>query len=55
MKDFEIQIGMSREYMTPVLHTSLKNDNRNETFLIRDKNQEGVTLPTKFVKIVVLS
>ena len=55
MKDFEIQIGMSREYMSPVLHSTLKNDTKSENFPIRNKNKDGVILPTKFVKILALS
>ena len=55
MKDFELQTGMSRDYMSPVLHASLKNDNKSETFPIRNKSSDGVVLPTKFVKILALS
>lgn len=55
MKDFEVHIGLSRDHMTEVLQTALKNDPKAETFAITHKSKDGVPLPTKFVKIVSLS
>ncbi|KAL5523551.1 hypothetical protein ACEPAG_7724 [Sanghuangporus baumii] len=55
MKDFEVHVGLSRDYLTEVLKASLKNDSKQETFPLRYKSKDGLSLPSKFVKIVSLS
>ncbi|KAL4244322.1 CTLH complex component protein [Abortiporus biennis] len=55
MKEFKVYVGASEENMTEVLHSGLKNDHLPETFNIQSVNQEGVTFPTTFVKIVPLN
>ncbi|THH00239.1 hypothetical protein EW145_g7119 [Phellinidium pouzarii] len=55
MKDFEIHVGMSRDHLTDVLHSTLKNDTKQESFPLTHKSKEGVPFPTRFVKIVSVS
>ncbi|KAL5507481.1 hypothetical protein ACEPAH_6937 [Sanghuangporus vaninii] len=55
MKDFEVHVGLSRDYLTEVLKASLKNDSKPETFPLRHKSKDGLSVPTRFVKIVSLS
>lgn len=55
MKDFRICVGMSKDYMTEVLTSTLKDDNMPETFKLRHANSAGVPFPSRYLKIVPLS
>lgn len=56
MKDFKMYVGMTKENMTEVLHSALKNDAIPESFTVRHHvSNTGVVFPTRFVKIVPIS
>lgn len=55
MKEFKIFVGLSADNMIEILYAGLKNDNAAETFSIRSTNQEGLTFPTRYIKIQPLS
>jgi hypothetical protein len=55
LKEFKLLVGMTEDHMTEVLHATLKNDEKPETFKIPHVTEHGVQFPTKFVKIVTIS
>lgn len=55
MKEFKLYVGLNPDHMIQVLHAGLRDDSIPETFSITHVNREGVTFPTRFVKIVPLS
>lgn len=46
---------MSKDNMTEVLHATLKNDEKPETFRVPHVTEHGIPFPTKFAKIVTIS
>ena len=55
MKDFKVELGMSREHMIDVLSASLRNDPKPETFSLPRALGHGIKIPSRFVKITALS
>ena len=55
LKEFKLLVGMTKEHMTEVLHATLKNDEKSETFKVPHVTEHGVPFPTRFVKIVTIS
>ncbi|KAI0268725.1 Muskelin N-terminus-domain-containing protein [Gloeopeniophorella convolvens] len=55
MKEFKVYIGPTRERMTEVLSSTLKDDAVPETFDLRHTNNAGVAFPSRFLKIVPVS
>jgi len=55
MKEFKVEVGMTREHMSEVLYATLKNDTRRETFALPRTTRNGVPIPTRFVKVISIS
>jgi muskelin len=55
MKDFKICVGLTKDRMTEVLSSTLKDDSVPETFTLRHTNSAGVSFPSRFLKIVPIS
>jgi muskelin len=55
MKEFKICVGPTKDRMTEALSSTLKDDSLPETFTLRHTNSAGVTLPSRFLKIVPIS
>lgn len=54
MKEVKVFVGATADYMTEALHAGLKNDSIPETFELKHVNSDGVTFPSRFLKIVPL-
>jgi len=55
MKDFKVCVGLTKDRMTEVLSSTLKDDNVPETFSLRHTNSAGVPFPSLYLKIVPIS
>lgn len=55
MKEFKICVGLTKDRMTEVLYSTLKDDNVPETFALRHTNKMGVHFPSRYLKIVPIS
>jgi hypothetical protein len=55
MKEFKICVGLTKDRMTEVLSSTLKDDNVPETFTLRHTNSADVSFPSRFLKIVPIS
>jgi hypothetical protein len=55
MKEFKICVGMTKDRMTEVLSSTLKDDNVPETFALRHTNSAGVAFPSRYLKIIPIS
>jgi len=55
MKEFKICVGLTKDRMTEVLSSNLKDGSVPETFALRHTNKEGVTFPTRYLKIIPIS
>ena len=55
MKEFKICVGLTKDRMTEVLSSTLKDDSVPETFALRHTNNAGVSFPTRYLKIVPIS
>ena len=55
MKEFKVYVGTSEDNMSLVLNASLKNDTIPETFSIPHTNDDGVEIPTRYVKLAPVS
>ena len=55
MKEFKICVGLTRDRMTEVLSSTLKDDAVQETFPLRHTNSAGVHFPSLYLKIVPIS
>lgn len=55
MKEFKICVGLTKDRMTEVLSSALKDDSVPETFALRHTNSAGVAFPSRYLKIVPIS
>jgi hypothetical protein len=55
MKEFKICVGLTKDRMTEVLSSTLKDDNVPETFALRHTNSAGVAFPSRYLKIIPIS
>ena len=55
MKEFKICVGLTKERMTEVLYSTLKDDSAPETFTLRHTNSAGVAFPSRYLKIIPIS
>lgn len=55
MKEFKICVGLTKDRMTEVLSSTLKDDSVPETFTLRHTNSAGVSFPSRYLKIVPIS
>jgi muskelin len=55
MKEFKICVGLTKDRMTEVLSSTLKDDNVPETFALRHTNSAGVAFPSQYLKIIPIS
>lgn len=55
MKEFKVYVGLEKDHMFKVLHSSLKNDSIQERFSLQHANSAGVQFPTRYLKIVPVS
>jgi muskelin len=55
MKDFKVCVGLTKDRMTEVLSSTLKDDSVPETFSLRHTNSAGVHFPSLYLKIVPIS
>ena len=55
MKEFKICVGLTKDRMTEVLSSTLKDDNVPETFTLRHTNSADVSFPSRYLRIVPIS
>ncbi|KAI0305616.1 Muskelin N-terminus-domain-containing protein [Multifurca ochricompacta] len=55
MKEFRVCVGLTKDRMSEVLSSTLKDDNVPETFTLRHTNGAGVPFPSRYLKIVPIS
>jgi Muskelin N-terminus len=55
MKEFRACVGMTKDHMTEVLSSTLKDDSVPETFSLRHTNSAGVPFPSRYLKIIPVS
>jgi hypothetical protein len=55
MKEFKICVGPTKDRMTEVLLSTLKDDSVPETFALRYTNKAGVPFPSRYIKIIPIS
>lgn len=55
MKEFKICVGLTKDRMTEVLSSTLKDDAVPETFPLRHTNSAGVPFPSLYLKIIPIS
>ena len=55
MKEFKICVGQTKDRMTEVLYSTLKDDSVPETFTLRHTNSAGVAFPSRYLKIIPIS
>jgi hypothetical protein len=55
MKEFKICVGLTKDRMTEVLTSTLRDDGVPETFALRHTNSAGVAFPSRYLKIIPIS
>jgi hypothetical protein len=55
MKEFKICVGLTKDRMTEVLSSTLKDDSVPETFTLRHTNSAGVAFASRYLKIIPIS
>ena len=55
MKEFKICVGLTKDRMTEVLTSTLRDDSVQETFSLRHTNSAGVAFPSRYLKIIPIS
>ena len=54
LKEFKVYAGLTKDTMSEILHSGLRNDTENETFAVKYATK-GVVFPVKYVKIVPIA
>ena len=54
-KEFKIMVGLDKDHLIEVLHTTLKNDSEPEVFSLVCTDGDGVEFPSRYLKIIALT